>query len=52
MEKKSDRELNREFSVEESEGTEKHLKECSESLVIREMQVISTLRFHLTHQNS
>jgi hypothetical protein len=35
-------ELNKEFS------TEKHLKKCSTSLIIREMQIKATLRFYLT----
>ena len=40
-------ELNREFTTEESLMTEKHVKKCSKSLVVREMQGKMTLRFHL-----
>jgi hypothetical protein len=45
--KKWGTELNNEFSTEESQMAEKHLKKCSTSLVIREVQVKTTLRFHL-----
>jgi hypothetical protein len=41
-------ELNKEFSLEEYRMAEKHLKKCSTSLIIREMQVKTTLRFYLT----
>jgi hypothetical protein len=41
--KKWDTELNEEFS----RMAEKHPKKCSASLVIREMQIKTTLRFHL-----
>jgi hypothetical protein len=41
-------ELNREYSTEESQMAEKILKKCSTSLVIREMKIKMTLRFHLT----
>jgi len=41
-------ELSKEFSTEEYWITEMHLKKCSISLVIREMQIKTILRFHLT----
>jgi hypothetical protein len=46
--KKWGSELNKEFSPEEHRMSEKHLKKCSASLIIREMQTKTTLRFHLT----
>jgi hypothetical protein len=41
-------ELNKEISPEEYRMAEKHLKKYSTSLIIREMQIKTTLRFHLT----
>jgi hypothetical protein len=41
-------ELNKEFSTEEYRMTEKRLKKCSKSLIIRKMQIKTTLRFYLT----
>ena len=38
--------LNKEFSTEEYRISDKHLKKCSTSLIIREMQIKTTLRFH------
>jgi hypothetical protein len=46
--KKWGSELNKEFSPEEYRMVEKHLKKCSTSLIIREMQIKTILRFHLT----
>jgi hypothetical protein len=40
-------ELIKEFSTEEYQLPEKHLKKCSTYLIIREMQMKTTLRFHL-----
>jgi hypothetical protein len=41
-------ELNKEFLTEEYRMPEKHLKKCSTSLIIREVQIKTTLRFLLT----
>jgi hypothetical protein len=46
--KKWGAELNEEFSPDEYRLTEKHLKKCSASLIIRKIQIKTTLRFHLT----
>jgi hypothetical protein len=40
--------LNKESSTEETQMAKKQLKKCLSSLVIREMQIKTILRFHLT----
>jgi single-stranded DNA-specific DHH superfamily exonuclease len=46
--KKRASELNTTYSKEENRMAKKHMKKCSPSLAIKEMQIKTTLRFHLT----